>query len=135
MKDNTLLTITSLLTMLLLTFHLADDVARGFEPGTLANLGGVLVLVVWLCATLLFGDRLSGYVIVILGSLLGTFVPYVHFRHAGVGRVVKAGGAFFFVWTLLALEATALLSLILCVRGLWSLRRRDQADYDKLRTA
>src|SRR5437667_71069 len=41
---------------------------------------------------------------------------------AGVGgEIAKASGAFFFVWTLLALGVTAIFSLILSVRGLWSL--------------
>ena len=32
MKHERLLTVTSLLTVLLLSFHLSDDVVRGFEP-------------------------------------------------------------------------------------------------------
>ena len=33
MNRNLLLTVTSLLAALLLSFHLAEDVVRGFEPG------------------------------------------------------------------------------------------------------
>src|SRR5436305_3972494 len=33
MKQNVMLTIASLLSILLLTFHLTDDIARGMEPG------------------------------------------------------------------------------------------------------
>ena len=33
MKHNVILTITSLLSILFVTFHLADDIVRGFEPG------------------------------------------------------------------------------------------------------
>ena len=40
MKNSVMLTITSLLLLLFLTFHLADDIVRGFEPGGLTNLGG-----------------------------------------------------------------------------------------------
>jgi hypothetical protein len=32
MKHNTVLTITSLLSILLFSFHLSDDIVRGFEP-------------------------------------------------------------------------------------------------------
>jgi hypothetical protein len=45
MKRNVTLTITSLLSILLFTFHLSDDIVRGFEPGGFKNIGGVLTLV------------------------------------------------------------------------------------------
>ena len=48
MKDTVMLTITSLLTILFTTFHLADDIVSGFSPGGLSNLPVVLVWVVWL---------------------------------------------------------------------------------------
>ncbi len=127
MKQNLMLTITSLLSLLLLTLHLTDDIVRGFEPGGLSNLiGGVLISGVWLYATLLLAGRRSGYVILLLGSLLGLFVPYIHMRGKGVGvasGIANSSGGFFFVWTLLALGVTALFSIILSARGLWSLRR------------
>jgi hypothetical protein len=47
MKRSVLLTITSLLSILLMTFHLSDDIVRGFEPGSVKNISGVL-MVVWL---------------------------------------------------------------------------------------
>jgi hypothetical protein len=39
------------------------------------------------------------------------------------GEIAKSSGAFFFIWTIIALGVTALISVILSVRGLWSLRR------------
>jgi len=42
MKHSSMLTIASLLSVLLFTFHLTDDIVRGGEPGGLQNLfGGV----------------------------------------------------------------------------------------------
>jgi hypothetical protein len=123
MKYNVILTLTSLLSILLMTFHLTDDVVRGMEPGGLSNLIGVLILVVWLYGTLALAERRSGYVVVLLGSLLGWVVPVVHLKGAGVGAIAKSSGGFFFVWTLLALGVTAGFSLLLSARGLWSLRR------------
>jgi hypothetical protein len=127
MKRDVTLTVTSLLSLLLLTFHLADDIVRGFEPGGLSNLiGGVLISVVWLCGTLVLAGRRSGYVITLLGSLLALFVPYIHMRGKGVGvasGIASSGGGFFFVWTLLALGALGLFSAILAARGLWGLWR------------
>ncbi|HKO55684.1 MAG TPA: hypothetical protein VJ276_07375 [Thermoanaerobaculia bacterium] len=128
MKHNLALTVTSLLSIVLFTLHLTDDIVRGIEPGTLSNLVGVLILVVWLYGTLVLAGRRSGHVILLLGSLLGSGVPILHFRGAGVARIAKSSGGFLFIWTLLALGVTALFSLILCVRGLWSLRRTASAS-------
>src|ERR1044071_6309547 len=123
MRQNLMLTVFSLLTLLLLSLHLAGDIVRGFEPGGLSNLvGTVLISVVWLCGTLLLAGRRSGYVIILLGSLLGLFVPYVHMRGRGVGvasGIANSNGGFFFVWTLLAIGAISLFSVILAARGLW----------------
>jgi hypothetical protein len=123
-----MLTITSLLSILLLTFHLADDIVRGFEKGGLANLTAVPLVVFWLYATLMLSERRSGYIIILLFSLLGMFVPYVHMKGKGVGVTSSIGhtsGAFFFVWTLLAVGATSLFSFILSIVGLWKTRRRQ----------
>jgi hypothetical protein len=122
-----MLTIFSLLSLLFLTVHLSDDIVRGFEPGGLSNLiMTVLISVVWLYATLVLAGRRSGYVIIILGSLLGLFVPYIHMKGKGVGvasGIANSSGGFRFVWTLIAIGVTALFSVILSARGLWSLRR------------
>jgi hypothetical protein len=123
MKHNTMLTIASLLSVLLVTFHLADDIIRGMEKGGVSTLVAVPILVVWLYGTLVLAERRSGYVIILLGSLLGLVVPVVHMMGKGVGvgsNIANSSGAFFFVWTLLALGVTALFSVILSVRGLWS---------------
>lgn len=121
MKQNLVLTITSLLSILLMTFHLADDVVRGMEPGGVKNLIGVLILVVWLYGTLALAPRRSGYVIMFLGSLLASGVPVVHMTGAGLvgGRIANSSGVFFWVWTLLALGVTGIFSAILSARGLW----------------
>ncbi|MDX6444365.1 MAG: hypothetical protein QOH71_1439 [Blastocatellia bacterium] len=125
MKHNVTLTITSLLSILFLTFHLADDIVRGFEKGGLTNLvGGVLISVVWLYGTLVLAERRSGYIIMLLGSLLSLGVPVIHMKGKGVGVTSSLGhssGHFFFVWTLLAIGVIGLLSAILSARGLWSL--------------
>ncbi len=126
MKRNDMLTIASLLSVLLMTFHLADDIVRGMEPGGLSSLIAVPILVVLLYGTLVLAEGRSGYVIILLGSLLLLVVPVVHMKGKGVGvasGIANSSGGFFFVWTLIALGVTALISAILSVRGLWSLRR------------
>ena len=123
MKKNLLLTITSLLSILFMTFHLTDDIIRGYETGGVVYLIAVPILVVWLYGALALAGRRSGYVIILLGSLLGLLVPVLHMTGAHFGEVAKSSGAFFFIWTMIALGVTALISAILSVRGLWSLRR------------
>lgn len=133
MKENVMLTAASLLSILFLTFHVADDIIRGMASGQVSNLIGVLVLVVWLYASLLLTERRSGYIINLIGSLLGLGIPIIHMMGKGVGvggSIAKSSGAFFFVWTLLALGVTSVFSIVLSIRGLWALRsaRRRQAD-------
>ena len=127
MKHSVMLTIASLLSILFFTLHLADDIVRGMEPGGLSNLiGGVLISVVWLYATLVLAGRRAGYAILLLGSLLGLAIPFVHMSGKGVGvasGIANSSGGFFFVWTLIALGVTALFSVILSAHGLWGLRR------------
>ncbi len=123
MKQNVVLTVVSLLSILFGTFHLADDIARGMSPGGLPNLFAVVIWVVWLYGTLVLAGRRSGYIIILVGSLLLMIVPVVHLRGPGVGFGTHRSGGLFFIWTLLALSVTALFSVVLSLRGLWGLRR------------
>ena len=126
MKHNTMLTIASLLSILFGTFHLTDDIIRGWLSGTAINLTAVPVCVIWLYGTLVLAERRSGYVIMLLASLLTLAIPVLHTMGNGVmhgSRVANSSGAFFFIWTLIAVGVTALFSAVLLVRGLWSLRR------------
>ena len=123
MKHNVTLTIASLLSILFTSFHHADDVVRGMAPGKFSNLIPVFFLLVWLYGTLVLAGRRSGYVIILVLSLLASGLPVVHMRGAGVGFGTTRSGGFFYVWTLIALGVTTLFSVILSARGLWSLRR------------
>ena len=125
MSKNTLV-VSSLLTILLTTFHLADDIVRGMAPGGFSNLTAVAVWVVWLYATLVLAERRSGYVIIFIASLLAFGLPLIHMsgRNGMVGpKTAASPGAFYFAWTLLAIAVIAPIPVILSARGLWSLRR------------
>jgi len=131
MKQSVMLTIASVLSILFMTLHLADDIVRGFEEGGLSNLLAVPILVTWLYGTLVLGERRSGYVIILLASLLGACVPVLHFEAAGGvagGEIAKSGGALFWVWTLVALGVSAVFSVVLSTHGLakmqWSRSRK-----------
>jgi len=128
MKRQLTLTITSLLSILLFSLHWADEIARGIEPGTVSASGGLLILAVWLCGTLVLADRRWGLVIILLGSILASGVPVLHMQRAGLlgGRIApNSSGAFFWVWTNIALGASGMLSIVLSARALWSLARRQ----------
>ena len=114
MKPSVMLTIASLLTLLLVMFHLTDDVL--LQPdGAVAFPIPVLIFVVWICGTFLLSDRVLGYVIMLLGGLAGAAMIVMHSK----GGVVPRNGGFFFVWTLFALSATGWFTAILSARGLW----------------
>ena len=93
-------------------------------PGRFSNLVPVFFLLVWLYGTLALAGRRSGYTIILVVSLLASGLPIVHMMGLGLvgGDIAKSSGAFFFVWTLIALDVTALFSVILSARGLWSLQ-------------
>ena len=125
MKPDAILTITSLLSILFFTIHQSDDVVRGFEPGGFNNINPILIGALWLFATVVLGARRSGYILMLLGALLGCLLPLAHMRGAGMvgGRMANTSGMLFFVWTLLALGVTAVSSVVLSALGLWRLRR------------
>jgi hypothetical protein len=124
MKSNLMLTITSLLLIILTMVHLAQDIVYGYEPGNVNNLVAVPIAVVWLYGTLVLAGRRSGYIIILLGSLISLAIPLVHVQGKGIGlasRMANTSGHLFFVCTLLAIGVLGLFSVILSVRGLWSL--------------
>jgi hypothetical protein len=124
MKKNVLLIITSLLSILFITIHLADDITRGIERGGTVNLIVLPVLTAWLYGTLVLTERRSGYILILVFSLFGLSMPVVHMMGAGIGSdITKSSGGFFFVWTLIALGVTSFFSFILSANGLWRLRR------------
>jgi hypothetical protein len=133
MKQTVMLTTASLLTILLMTFHLAGDILFKMAPAGLANLFAVFILAGLLCGTLLLAERRAGYIIIFFGSVLGLVMPVLHMKGTrGVigGEIGKSSEAFFFVWILLALGVTATFSMILSARALLSLpwRRSRRAS-------
>ncbi|HEY2295643.1 MAG TPA: hypothetical protein VGM86_33480 [Thermoanaerobaculia bacterium] len=130
MKKMDLLTTMSLLSVILLSFHLTDDILHSgpnqtwVAQGGAVNLVAVPVLALWLFGALVLRERRSGYVILLLGSLFALAMPILHMtgpRFVG-GEIAKPSGAFFFVWTLIALGVTGMVSAVLSIRALWSLR-------------
>ena len=133
MRQTTVLTTASLLTILLITIHLTGDILFRMSPAGLVNLFAVFVLVVQLYGTLVVGGRRAGYIIIFFGSVLGLVISVIHMKGTrGVigGDIGNSGQAFLFVWTILALGITSTFSIILSARALLSLpwRRSRRAS-------
>ena len=122
MKHHVTLTITSLLSILLLTLHVTDDIVRGISKAEPSNTA-LLTLAIFLYGTLVLAERRSGHIIMLLVGLFAASMPVIHMRGAHYGEIAKSAGGFFFVWTLWALGGLGGLTFILSARGLWSLRR------------
>src|SRR5882724_11777834 len=115
MKPSRMLTVTSLLLIALAMAHMAQDIAYGYEPGTVNNLVVVPFAVVWLYGALVLAERRSGYIINLLFSLFSLVVPLVHAQGKGFGvasRMAHTTGHFFFVYALLAIGVLGLFSAI-----------------------
>jgi biotin transporter BioY len=119
MKRNAILVVASLLSILLLTLHITDDIVRGISKAEPSNIA-LVVLVVFLYGTLVLGERRSGHVIMLLVGLFAAAMPVIHMRGAHYGEIAKSAGGFFFVWALWALGGLGGFTFILSVRGLWS---------------
>jgi len=129
LKHNVMLTISTFLSLLFTSFHHADDVVRGLAPGKFSNIIPIVFLFIWLYATMLVLEkRRSGYITILVISILAIGLPIIHMRGAGMsgGRIANSTGAFFFVWTLVVIGVTALFSAVISARALWSLRRERQ---------
>jgi hypothetical protein len=121
MKPNAILIVASLLSILLLTLHITDDIVRGISKAEASDVA-LVVLVVFLYGTLLLAGRPSGYVLMLLVGLLAAAMPVIHMRGVRYGEIARSAGGFFFVWTLWALGGLGGLTFVLSARGLWSLR-------------
>jgi hypothetical protein len=123
MKENVMITISSLASIVLTTFHLTGDYALGIEKTGKAIFVVVPIAVVFLYGAVVLAERWPRYIIILLGSLLGLYAVYIHAQSARIGEIATSSGGFFFIWVLIALGVSSLFSVILAVRGLWSLQR------------
>jgi hypothetical protein len=121
MTQNAILTVTSLLSILLLTLHITDDIVRGISKAEPSNIA-LTVLVVLLYGTLVLREHRSGHVVMLLVGLFAAAMPVIHMRGAHYGEIATSAGGFFFVWTLWALGGLGGFTFVLSARGLWSLR-------------
>jgi hypothetical protein len=122
MKHNAVLVVTSLLSLLLLTLHITDDIVRGISKAEPSNTA-LVVLAILLYGTLALAEQRSGHVIMLLVGLFAAAMPVMHMRGVHYGEIARSAGGFFFVWTLWALGGLGGVTVILSALGLWNLRR------------
>src|SRR5215831_8150013 len=124
MKDNTMLVVASLLSLLLLTLHITDDIVRGISKAESSNTA-LAVLVMLLYGTLVLPERRSGHVIMLLVGLLAAAMPVMHMRGAHYGEIAKSPRRLFLRLDTLGARRPRGFTFILSARGLWGLRRRQ----------
>lgn len=132
MKPNTILVVASLLSILLLTLHITDDIVRGISKAEPSNIA-LLVLAVLLYGTLMLAERRTGHVIMLLVGLMAAAMPVMHMRGTHYGEIAQSAGGFFFVWTLWALGGLGGFTFMLSAHQLWSLRRGQPKSSSRLR--
>lgn len=122
MKDTAILVVTSLLSILLLTLHVTDDIVRGISKAEASNTA-LVVLAVFLYGTLMLAERRAGLVIMLLVGFFAAAMPVIHMGGARYPDIARSAGGFFFVWTLWALGGLGGVTFMLSARGLWRSRR------------
>lgn len=122
MKTSVQLTIASLLSIVLMSLHVTDDIQRGISPPGADNIGAVVIFLVWLLGTLVLAGRRIGLVIMLLGGIFAAAMPVLHMRGTRYPAIAAGDGGFFFVWSLIAVGTTGTYSVILALRELWTSR-------------
>src|SRR5262245_15270604 len=128
MATGRLLTVTSLLSLVFLTLHVSDDIARGISSLNFASMIAVLVAAMLLYATLTGEGRRAGAVSGLLIGLFALAMPVLHFRGARINEIAQSSGGLFFIWTLWALGALGATGMILSVRAFLASFRSAKAS-------
>ena len=118
MRQNDLLSVVSILSVLLLSLHISQDIAFGFDRGGLNQLVGVAILLVIVCGAVLLRERPLGKVIMLLGGFIAAGMLPLHMRNGLRPEFLERSGALLFIWILYVLGVTGTFSVILAVQAL-----------------
>ena len=118
MKQNDLLSATSILSVLLLSLHVSQDIVFGLDRAGLNHLVGVAILLVVLCGSTLLRERTLGKVIMLLGGLMAAGMLPLHMRNGLQPAFLEKSGALLFIWNLYVLGVNGAFSIILAVQAL-----------------
>ena len=118
MKQNDILSVTTILSVPLLALHLSQDIVFGFDRGGLKQLFGVAILLVMLCGAVPLRERRSGKVIMLLGGVMAAAMLPMHMWNGLRPEFLDRSGALLFVWTLYVLGVNGAFSIILAALAL-----------------
>jgi hypothetical protein len=118
MRQNDLLSATSILSVVLLSLHISQDIVFGLDPAGLHHLAGVAILVVVLCGAVLLRERTSGKVIMLLGGVMAAGMMPIHMQSGMKPAFLERSGALLFVWVLYMLAVIGLFTVVLAVRAM-----------------
>ena len=97
MKQNDLLSVTSILSALLLALHISQDIVFGLDRAGLNHLVGVAILLVLVCGAVLLRERPSGKVIMLLGGVMAAGMLPLHMRNGLRPEFLEKSGALLFI--------------------------------------
>jgi hypothetical protein len=115
MKRHVMLKVTSLVSAVLLTLHISQDIVFGFDKAGLNHLVGVAIILVIVCGTLLLPHNVSGRIIMLLGGFMSAGMLPLHMRHGLRPEFLQTSGALLFIWTLYLLGVLGFFSIILAL--------------------
>lgn len=118
MKQDNLLSVTSLVSVALLALHISQDIVFGFDRAGLNHLVGVAILLVVVCGAVLLRERALGKVVMLFGGLMAAGMLPLHMRNGFRPEFLAKSGALLFIWTLYVLGVNGAFSVILAVRAL-----------------
>ena len=118
MKQNDLLSMTSILSVLLLSLHISQDIVFGLDRAGLNHLVGIAILLVVVCGAVLLPERRSGKVIMLLGGLMALGMLPLHMRNGLRPEFLAKSGALVFIWTIYVLGVTGAFSVVLAIKAL-----------------
>ena len=122
MSHNRTLTVVSLVSIVLLALHLTGDFVIGLDRGAASPVAAI-ILIVYMCGTLVLGGTRWGLVIMFLGGLMGAGMPFIHMRGRGITEAIGAapiGPSF--ICALFLVGATGSAAVILALQELWRTR-------------
>jgi len=124
-KQKDLVTVLSLLAIVLVAMHFADDYVHGFDRRVVDNPYAILILVAWSSGVLLLRDHLIGRIIILVGGLVAIVIPVVHLNGKAYGdEFLRTDGALRFIWTLYILGTIGAVILIAAIREMVNARSR-----------
>ena len=118
MKQSDLLSVTSIVSVLLLSLHISQDIVFGLDRAGLNHLVGIAILLVVVCGAVFLQERRSGQVIMLLGGLMALGMLPLHMRNGLRPEFLEKSGALLFIWTIYILGVTGAFSVILAVKAL-----------------